>query len=184
MALNELQPGEIDIQDAFDSLLVCEDNFVQKAYQEGLAQGEKIGFQEGFDLGVRKGSEIGSEIHFYKGFVTSWITFILESSSGSNFLNSYQQLVEPCVEALDASVITELNKIVLQVSEQNLEVESSSRALKELQKLLQLLQSFPADNPQNQDVISLLEDIRAKFKHCCALLKVETVYSAKAELNF
>jgi hypothetical protein len=57
MAVNKKE-SDFDIQDAFDSLLVSEDNLVAKAYEEGLLQGEIVGFQEGFDLGRRKFSSI------------------------------------------------------------------------------------------------------------------------------
>ncbi|EFX89952.1 hypothetical protein DAPPUDRAFT_40007 [Daphnia pulex] len=142
MAVNKKE-SDFDIQDAFNSLLVSEDNLVAKAYEEGLLQGEIAGFQEGFDLGRQKGSEIGSEIFFYRGFAKSWIALL------SGDLK-----------------------------------EADSKSLKALTKLLTLLERFPQENPKNQDIVSLLQDIRSKFKHCCAILKVDASYSANNQLNF
>lgn len=179
MALKENE-SEIDIQEAFDSLLVCEDNFVKKAYEEGIVQGEKIGYQEGFDLGHTKGSEIASEIFFYQGFAKSWIGLI--SDDNSDFNKTFEQLLEPCLSSIDSDIVSELKNIQKHIYQGSQEVDPKS--LKALKKLLQLLQNFPEENPQYQDIVSLLQDIRAKFKHCCALLKVDTSYSAKSELNF
>lgn len=179
MALKEKE-DEVDIQEAFDSLLVCEDNFVNKAFEEGRIQGEKSGYQEGFDLGYKKGSEISTEIYFYKGFAKSWIALI--SNDASDFSKTFTQLLEPCLPSVDTDIVLELKTIEKHIYQTNQEVDP--KTLKALQRLLQLLQNFPEENPKNQDIVSLLQDIRAKFKHCCALLKVDTSYSAKSELNF
>ncbi|KAI9555690.1 hypothetical protein GHT06_018205 [Daphnia sinensis] len=137
--------SDFDIQDAFDSLVLSEDNLVNKAYEEGLVHGEKVGFQEGFDLGNQKGAEIGSEIFFYRGFAKGWIALL---------------------------------------SENELPGENNPKSVKALKKLLKLLDSFPQGNPKSQDIIALLQEIRAKFKHCCAILKVDASYSAKSQLSF
>ena len=53
-----------------------------------------------------------------------------------------------------------------------------------LQKLIDLISTFPKENPKEQDILDLLEKIRAKFKHICAILKVDASYSSKTKLNF
>ena len=53
-----------------------------------------------------------------------------------------------------------------------------------LQKLIGLISTFPEENPKEQDIVDLLSNIRAKFKHCCAILKVDASYNSKAKLNF
>jgi hypothetical protein len=62
-----------DINDAFDSLLLCENQLVSEGYQEGLSAGQKRGFKEGLVLGSQKGVEIGAEVGFYAGFAAAWI---------------------------------------------------------------------------------------------------------------
>lgn len=171
----------IDIQEAFDSLLVCEDNLVQEAYKEGLVQGENIGFQEGFELGQNKGSQISSEIHFYKGFAKCWIALISDDISG--FSNTFLRLLEPLKTSLDTVTVVELENIQQQLYQRSQE-KFDPKALKVLEKLLYLLHNFPDKNLQNQDFVDLLQNIRAKFKHCCALLKVDTIYSKNTELSF
>jgi hypothetical protein len=69
-----------DINDAFDSLLLCENHLVSEGYQEGLSAGQKRGFKEGLDLGSQKGVEIGAEVGFYAGFAAAWIE-TLESAA-------------------------------------------------------------------------------------------------------
>ncbi len=173
--------SEVDIQDAFDSLLLCEDSFVNKAYEEGLVHGEKAGFQEGFDLGQQKGSEIGSEIFFYRGFAKSWITSL--SNDSFEFRKIFYELLEPCKSCLDPEKVKEIKQICQSPNVKQQE-ETDSKSVKALQKLLTLIESFPQENPKSEDIISLLQDIRAKFKHCCAVLKIEASYSAKNQLNF
>jgi HUS1 checkpoint protein len=174
MAVNKKE-SDFDIQDAFDSLLVSEDNLVAKACEEGLLQGEIVGFQEGFDLGRQKGSEIGSEIFFYRGFAKSWIALL-----SGDLSEAFKQLLELCPVSLNCDVLHEIYQIELK----NKTEEADSKSLKALTKLLTLLERFPQENPKNQDIVSLLQDIRAKFKHCCAILKVDASYSGNNQLNF
>jgi hypothetical protein len=62
-----------DINDAFDSLLLCENQLVSEGFQEGLSAGQKRGWKEGLALGSKKGVEIGAEVGFYAGFAAGWI---------------------------------------------------------------------------------------------------------------
>ena len=171
----------MDIQDAFDSLVLCEDSLVTKAYEEGLVEGEKVGFQEVFNLGLEKGSEIGAEIFFYRGFARSWITLL--SQNESDFSKTFHELLEPCQSSLGLDIVIQLKQIYPHLITQKAE-ETDPKSRKVLQKLLELLESFPQNNPKSEDILGLLQDIRAKFKHCCAILKVDANYCAKNQLNF
>ena len=48
------------------------------------------------------------------------------------------------------------------------------RALKSLDKLVNAAEAFPAENIKDEDVLEKLENLRAKFKQCCAQLKLMT----------
>lgn len=172
-----------DIQDAFDSLLFCEDNFVRQGYEEGLADGEKAGFQEGFELGIKKGTEIGTEIAFYRGFAKGCLA---QLSSDSSILKDQLQLqVQLCQGAIQDQEIATNLEAVCQNIDSSFYKESDQKAIKALQRLVALIESFPAENLKDQDVLDLLNNIRAKFKQCCSILKVETSYSNSAtQLSF
>jgi hypothetical protein len=174
MAVNKLD-SDSDIQEAFDSILVSEDNLVAEAYREGLIQGEIQGFQEGFELGRQKGSETGSEIFFYRGFAKGWIALL-----SGDISVALSQLLELCPVSLNPDIVNDIHQIGLKKQQEGTDL----KALKALEKLLSLLEHFPQENPKNQDIISLLQDIRAKFKHCCAVLKVDSSYPGNNQLNF
>lgn len=172
--------GEVDIQEAFDYLVVCEDIFVKQAFEKGRVKGEKTGFQEGFDLGHKKGSDIASEIYFYQGFAKSWVE--LKSNDSSEFCKTFQHLLEPCLSSIDSDTVLQLQNIAKHNFQNKQEIDL--KTIKALKKLLHLIQNFPEDNPEKLDIGSLLQGIRAKFRHCCALLKIETSNSSTSELNF
>ena len=174
MAVNKNEK-DFDVQDAFDSIFVSEDKLVAKAYEEGVLQGEIEGFQEGFELGRQKGSEIGSEIFFYRGFAKSWIALL-----SGDLSEVFNQLLEVCPVSLNPDVVNDIHQIGLKKQQE----ETDLKPLKALKKLLALLERFPQENPKNQDILSLLQDIRAKFKYCCAVLKIDASYSVNNQLNF
>ncbi|XP_057377622.1 protein LTO1 homolog [Daphnia carinata] len=178
MAVNTAAVSDFDIQDAFDSLVLSEDNFVNKAYKEGLVHGETVGFQEGFDLGNQKGAEIGSEIFYYRGFAKGWIALLSENEC--DFTQTLHHLLELCPNSLNPEFVDEVNQSRLREQQG----KTNPKSVKALKKLLKLLDCFPQDNPKSQDIIALLQEIRAKFKHCCAILKVDASYSAKGQFNF
>lgn len=177
MAINTAV-SDFDIQDAFDSLVLSEDSFVKKAHEEGVVQGEIVGFQEGFDLGNEKGAEIGSEIFYYRGFAKGWIAVLSENEC--DFTQTLHHLLELCSNSLDPEFVDEVSQCRIRERQG----ETNPKCVKALKKLLKLLDSFPQDNPKSQDIIALLQEIRAKFKHCCAVLKVDASYSAKSQLHF
>lgn len=58
-----------DINGAFDSIALCEDEVVNRSYLEGKMLGIREGEIEGFHLGYHRGCELGYEIGYYKGFI-------------------------------------------------------------------------------------------------------------------
>ena len=55
-----------------------------------------------------------------------------------------------------------------------------TRARKQLQQLASLAESFPKTNPKDADLAGQIEAMRAKFKHSCALLKIECDFTTAA----
>jgi hypothetical protein len=131
-----------DINDAFDSLLLCENHLVSEGYREGLSAGQKRGFKEGLALGSQKGVEIGAEVGFYAGFAAGWI-----------------ESLEPAAEDSTAAA-------------GGGGVEKRQKVAGQLRKLLALAEAFPADNIRDLDILDRLLALRAKFKIVCSLLKV------------
>ena len=182
--LKETAAPQADVQDAFDSLLMCEERFVQEGYNEGLKAGQEIGHQEGFHLGLKKGKEIGSEIGFYRGFAKGWISILRGSSEVKQSLLS---LTNECASCLDSATKSELQDVIRQIGESRPDGgEIDLKASKALQKLLQLSEAFPQENLKDRDFQEQLSALRAKFKHCCAILKVENSISTSQnkQLNF
>jgi hypothetical protein len=90
-----------DINDAFDSILLSEDQLVSEGHLEGLEAGRKSGAKEGVNLGAQKGVEIGEEVGFYAGFATAWIQ-ILEEEAGSAASGGKQQKIVSQLKKLSA----------------------------------------------------------------------------------
>ena len=159
--------------------LHCEENFVKRGYEEGLLHGETVGHQEGFDLGIKKGKEIGSEIAFYRGFAKGCISSLTGDSDQviQDRLKQYKDCLDPdSFRSLEAVV----HNFFLGRSTSSRDV----RPLKTLQKLLDQIQEFPEENLKDQDFADRLRDIRAKFKQCCALQRIETAFSSEHPMNF
>jgi len=159
--------SNIDIQDAFDALNSCEQEFIQKGYQEGFQNGEDIGYQEGFDLGVQKGRKIGFEICFYRGFAKG---FIAQLDGGTAFTDALNDQLKSNPKFIDPQTVSTLQDLVTGSQDRS----ENNKLIKTLQKLLDKVNDFPTENVKNQDFVDKLRDIRAKFKHCCSLLKLDT----------
>merc|ERR1712127_1159416 len=89
--------SNIDIQDAFDALNSCEQEFIQKGYQEG------------FDLGVQKGRKIGFEICFYRGFAKG---FIAQLDGGTAFTDALNDQLKSNPKFIDPQTVSTLQDLV------------------------------------------------------------------------
>jgi len=172
---------DVDIQDIFDSLVLSEDTFVKAGYQQGFEQGEIDGYQEGFQLGQIKGKEIGSEISFYRGFAKG---FIAQLKDAETFLGELRSQLELNTNSIDSQTISTLQGIVRKTREGDSNSTPNLKHVKALQKLLEKISEFPQENIKDEDFAERLRDIRARFKHCCSLLKVDTSYSSEHSINF
>ena len=180
MALSEeVASASFDIQDAFDSIVCSEDNFVTTGFEEGIKAGEVTGYDEGFALGLVKGQEIGAEIGFYRGFAKGWRVSIQSPEEMKDLIS---EVVQNC-ETLLPSDIPSRTQDVLKMTNLST-IQADSRIIRNLKKLLQLSQDFPTENEKDEDFLEKLSAVRAKFKHCCAILKVETDSSSNKQLSF
>uniref|UniRef100_UPI00398E5A36 protein LTO1 homolog n=1 Tax=Pristiophorus japonicus TaxID=55135 RepID=UPI00398E5A36 len=121
--------------DIFDSILLADDKFRGKGYQEGYTEGGNLGVTEGRRYGLANGVKIGSEVSFYKGFAFTW-------------------------------------KCLLQ----NNQDAKTSKRLKALNSLLEMVNSFPYEDPTYDQLQEDLEKMRAKFKQICSLLNVQPAF--------
>ena len=58
----------MDIDDAFDSLVLAEDRLREDGRQKGIDHGRIVGFTEGYVAGIDKGSKVAAELGFMWGF--------------------------------------------------------------------------------------------------------------------
>ncbi|XP_078077440.1 protein LTO1 homolog isoform X2 [Mustelus asterias] len=77
--------------DMFDSILLADDKFRGKGYQEGFTEGGHLGETEGRRYGLANGAKIGSEIifnfvqvAFYRGFAFTWKCLLQENQDAKN----------------------------------------------------------------------------------------------------
>jgi hypothetical protein len=93
-----------------------------------------------------------------------------------------------CQISIDKEVFSsleEFTKKINRVPDSPSESSRAQKAVKPLEKLLILIEQFPQENPKDHDILDLLNSIRAKFKQCCAVLKVEASYSAsEGQISF
>ncbi|XP_048463173.1 protein LTO1 homolog isoform X1 [Rhincodon typus] len=84
--------------DLFDSIVLAEDRFRGKGYQEGFTEGSHLGETEGQRYGLANGAKIGSEVSFYKGFAYTWKCLLqnnqdVKSRKRLKVLNSMLEMV-------------------------------------------------------------------------------------------
>ncbi|KAK6635702.1 hypothetical protein RUM44_000956 [Polyplax serrata] len=63
------EESEIDINDAFDNIVLAEERISNEGFEEGLLQGKQQGKIDGYHMGYHRGLQMGMEIGFYKGVI-------------------------------------------------------------------------------------------------------------------
>ncbi|XP_026473674.1 oral cancer-overexpressed protein 1-like [Ctenocephalides felis] len=110
---------EMDINDVFDNLLMCEDTSYQKGYKDGVEKGKSDGNLEGFHLGYHRGAEYGAEL----GFMYS----VIKSLIGLKDQNMLQCSEKAC-HSLQETV--KLIKEFPQTNVDNIDLEASLRCIR------------------------------------------------------
>ncbi|XP_063232130.1 protein LTO1 homolog [Bacillus rossius redtenbacheri] len=54
----------------------------------------------------------------------------------------------------------------------------------DIAKLLQLLESFPRTNAREEDILALRDNIKAKFKKICSVLKINSLFTEYPSVSF
>ncbi|CAG9582968.1 unnamed protein product [Danaus chrysippus] len=58
------------------------------------------------------------------------------------------------------------------------------KVLKQLEKVRDLINSFPQTNSEDHDILNLAENIRAQYKRACALLRIPSSNPYDTEVSF
>ncbi|XP_063293947.1 protein LTO1 homolog [Pelobates fuscus] len=64
-------------EDLFEGIVMCEERFHGKGYEEGFAEGNSVGESEGQQYGANYGARAGSELGCYLGFASTWRHLLL-----------------------------------------------------------------------------------------------------------
>lgn len=82
-------PKCLDVNDAFDSIVLAEKHISSSGFKEGFEKGQITGEVEGYHLGYHRGAEFGAEFGFYKGFLQA-----LQKTADSVTLSHYSNVIE------------------------------------------------------------------------------------------
>jgi hypothetical protein len=59
-----------------------------------------------------------------------------------------------------------------------------SKVVNALQNVLELINQFPTSNSEDVDIIAAYDNVRAKFKKACSLLKIDGSFPELSKLSF
>lgn len=114
------------------------------------------GFKEGYNKGLIDGEEDGHHLGYHRG-----------AELGAE-LGYYKGVFEACL-ALNK------NKPARCLPEKTVAV---------LTKVLDLIEQFPNTNSSDIDIIELRDNIRARYKKGCSLMKIDSNYPESTKLSF
>lgn len=106
----------LDVDEAFDSLLMAEDAFRFDGRRAGEDRGREIGFTEGYHAGVDRGSKIGTEVGFMWGFCCGLEKLLVVDERRQRALRTVRLLLEsiksfPVSDPSCETYVDELEKI-------------------------------------------------------------------------
>ncbi|KAI9351257.1 hypothetical protein BDR26DRAFT_850741 [Obelidium mucronatum] len=138
-----VDPRATDATIAMDSLLHLETMLEQSGFDDGFRDGLELGLSEGRDLGSRIAIKTAREVGFYLGVSRE----LLNSAAAAAAHDDDNE----------SSVIRSL---------------VHDRAVRVLESVVSLSESFPRTNDHSLDIVPLLEKIRGKFRLATVLLKM------------
>nr|CAH7713734.1 unnamed protein product [Callosobruchus chinensis] len=130
---------------------------INDAFEEILFAEEKAikdAYETGFKEGATQGNTEGYHLGYHRG-----------AELGAE-LGFYEGVVESCLESCDNSIA------------------GSDRIQEELKCLKELLSSFPRENDETVDILTLAEEIRTKYKKVCARMKLNMQFPEKNTMSF
>ena len=60
----------------------CYRKYARVGFARGYSAGEEAGWREGFLFGLKKGAGLATEIGFYQGYTTAWLTLLEKQDQG------------------------------------------------------------------------------------------------------
>jgi hypothetical protein len=126
----------LDLNDAFDSIVMAEDRFREAGYNEGFKEGKLSGEKESLKLGIQHGAKIGMELGFYSGFASTWMKLISEE-----LIKNKESMSEKTVNAVKA-----LNELIESFSLDdplNLDNDKFNRIRSKFKQVCSLLNMTP-----------------------------------------
>jgi hypothetical protein len=115
----------------------------------------KQGFQEGFMKGSLEGEVEGFHLGYHRG-----------AEIGAE-IGYYEGVVETLL------VISDKGKHDL-----------PDKVVNALRNVLELIKQFPTSNAEDVDIIAACDNVRAKYKKACALLKMDGTFPELSKLSF
>lgn len=67
---------------------------------------------------------------------------------------------------------------------ENADSNYSEKIVKQLEKVKDLIDTFPRTNSEEDDILGLAENIRSQYKKACALLKISSANPYDTEVSF
>ncbi|XP_050663770.1 protein LTO1 homolog [Leptidea sinapis] len=116
---------------------------------------QKESYTEGFTAGVEGGNSEGFHLGYHKG-----------ARLGKE-LGYYLGI---------ANIHLERNA--------NSDTKYPDKIIKQLEKLKDLINSFPHTNSEEHDIVSMADNIRVNYKKACALLKISSVNPYETSISF
>lgn len=104
---------DVDINDAFDAILLAEERLAEEGYERGFAQGAREGNVDAYHFGYHRGAEVGAELGFYYGVISGVEKDLTDSSKGEGLLKELKREIEefPRFNDLEADLVEGLVKI-------------------------------------------------------------------------
>ncbi|XP_045537015.1 protein LTO1 homolog [Papilio machaon] len=115
-------------------------------------------YKEGFRVGSEEGNSEGYHLGYHRG------------AEIGRELGFYYGIVTNYLEQ---------NK-----SDSKQEDRLSDKTIKQLEKVKGLIDTFPHNNSEHHDILTLLETIRAQYKKVCAMLKVSSNNPYVGDISF
>ncbi|XP_046967736.1 protein LTO1 homolog [Vanessa cardui] len=115
----------------------------------------ELSYEEGYKVGSEAGNPEGYHLGYHRG------------AELGRELGHYLSIVSFHIENKDKP-----------------DAQYSEKIVKQLEKVKELIDTFPRENSEDQDILGLAETIRAQYKKACALLKISSVNPYGADVSF
>ncbi|XP_049875267.1 protein LTO1 homolog [Pectinophora gossypiella] len=115
----------------------------------------KESYEEGFKSGSSAGNPEGYHLGYHRG------------AELGRELGYYYGIVTHNIEANKKS-----------------EAKLSEKIISQLSKVKELIDSYPRENSEDQDILGMAETIRAQYKKACAMLKISSANPYDAGVSF